>query len=206
MFTSFWGWLSRLFSAPNTYALPVQPKQPAPPPAPPLAVPGSGTVPPGAKRLLAFIAGYEAAGNYNAYYGHAKSTIPLTGWTIAAVQQFQTDILRNGSASSAVGAFQFIKGTLARVCNDLHLGGSVIFSKDTQDLLAFQLLKGRGWNRYLNGFISATEFGNEIAKEWASMPCLSGPKAGRSYYAGDGLNKSLVDTKPFLAAVVDAKK
>ena len=43
------------------------------------------------------------------------------------------------------------------------------------------------------------EFGKRLAQEWASFPVLAGTKGakrtvarGQSYYAGDGLNKSLV--------------
>jgi hypothetical protein len=64
-----------------------------------------------------------------------------------------------------------------------------------------QLLNRRGLKRYLAGAISAEKFANALAREWASLPVVTGPNAGRSFYAGDGLNKSHVSVDAFMAAV-----
>jgi len=65
--------------------------------------------------------------------------------------------------------------------------------------MGFALLKRRGWDRFATGVLSLKGFGNELAKEWASFPVLVDMQGasrrverGQSYYAGDGLNKSLV--------------
>ena len=70
-----------------------------------------------------------------------------------------------------------------------------------QDKLALVLLKRRGLDKYLAGVISADDFANSLAREWASLPLVSGPKKGRSAYAGDGLNKSHVSVDAFMGAV-----
>ena len=56
--------------------------------------------------------------------------------------------------------------------------------------MALALLERRGLSKYKAGKISAEQFGNNLAKEWASFPVVTGSKRGRSYYAGDGLNKA----------------
>ena len=49
--------------------------------------------------------------------------------------------------------------------------------------------------------MSTEDFANNIAKEWASMPVVTGAAKGKSYYGGDGINKSLVSVDAFLDAV-----
>lgn len=57
----------------------------------------------------------------------------------------------------------------------------------------------RGYEALMAGKISRTEFGKRLAQEWASLPglapTLGGSRKvsrGQSFYAGDGLNMSLV--------------
>lgn len=52
---------------------------------------------------------------------------------------------------------------------------------------------------FMAGKISRTEFGKRLAQEWVSLPVLAPTQGGgrkvsrgQSFYAGDGLNKSLV--------------
>lgn len=59
----------------------------------------------------------------------------------------------------------------------------------------------RGLGSYKSGKMSAEAFANNLAKEWAGLPVVSGPKKGRSYYAGDGLNGATVSVAEFMAAV-----
>jgi hypothetical protein len=80
-----------------------------------------------------------------------------------------------------------------------------LFNENNQDRLATQLLYRRGLQDYLDGRISANKFANSLAKEWASLPVVSGPKKGRSYYSGDGLNKSHVSVEAFIGAVQAAR-
>jgi hypothetical protein len=56
-------------------------------------------------------------------------------------------------------------------------------------------------NRYLEGRTTLEQFGNSLAKEWASLPVVAGKKKGRSFYAGDGLNKSLTGVDDALKAI-----
>src|SRR5690606_17255968 len=81
---------------------------------------------------------------------------------------------------------------------ELGLRGAQKLDSNLQDRLGYHLLKRRGYEEFAAGKIGAVEFGKRLAQEWASLPVLTATqgahrklKRGQSYYAGDGLNKSL---------------
>jgi len=101
--------------------------------------------------------------------------------------------------SSAAGGYQIVHKTLQYLKRDLGLRGGQLFSCDLQDRLAYHLLRRRGYDDFISGKISRTEFGKNLAMEWASFPVLAVTKGasqkirrGQSYYAGDALNKAIV--------------
>ena len=105
-----------------------------------------------------------------------------------------------GALSSAAGAYQIIRNTLLDLSVKYKLQAEDIFDADYQDHLGFALLRRRGWDDWVKARMSDTAFGNNLAKEWASFPVLTRTRGqrrtvnrGESYYAGDGLNKALVD-------------
>ncbi|MDQ2634393.1 MAG: hypothetical protein M3Y78_11730 [Pseudomonadota bacterium] len=153
--------------------------------------------------LLNFIGKVESNNNYNAYFRHAGNTDSprLTGLTIRKVRAFQDDLVARGSRSSAAGKYQIIRKTLDGICRNLNLSGNELFDEAMQDLMAIRLLRERGLDKFKAGRIGPETFANNIAMEWASMPVTTGPKAGHSFYDGDGLNKCLVSVADFLAAV-----
>lgn len=172
-------------------------------------------IPASAAFLLQFIYETEtsrkAPGCYLTIYGHNDHLLktPITSMTI-------DQILSNQSAwskafgSSATGAAQFMKATLQGLKAELKLSGSQKFDGDLQDRLAYHLLKRRGYDAFMAGKIDVVEFAKRLAMEWASFPVLENCrgahrmlKRGQSYYAGDGLNKSLV--KPELVEKVLAQ-
>ena len=111
---------------------------------------------------------------------------------------------RSVGGNSAAGAGQIIYPTL----NDLVEKGvadpSERFSIETQRRLHKHLLNQRGLGKYMSGQISALEFGNNLAKEYAALPLLSNvgeKRAGKSYYGGDGKNRALTDVDSFKAAL-----
>jgi hypothetical protein len=172
------------------------------------------TVPAGAAMLLDFIyrtdAGKAPPECYETIFGHRQKHLPtpITKMTIGDLIDAQKNwsskawVKRNwgySTASSAAGAAQFMKATLIDLSKDLHLRGNQLFDADLQDRLAYHLLKRRGYEAFMAGQISRTEFGKRLAMEWASLPVLAATKGGsrtvkrgQSFYAGDGLNKSLV--------------
>jgi muramidase (phage lysozyme) len=162
------------------------------------------SVPAGAALLLAFIYETETSRKppecYDVIYGHNQDKLPkrLTSMTVAEVQKAQTSWTKRFK-SSAAGAAQFMRTTLKGLISELKLSPSQKFDGNLQDRLGFHLLKRRGYDEFMAGKISRTEFGKRLAMEWASFPVLTATKGahrqvkrGQSYYVGDALNKSLV--------------
>jgi hypothetical protein len=162
------------------------------------------TVPAGAALLLDFIreteVGDAGRAGYDAIYGHNQDKLakPLTSMTIDDVIKAQPSWTKR-FGSSAAGGPQFMRNTLLGLKKELGLTGAELLDPDMQDRLSFHLLKGRGYDRFMAGKLSRTAFGKALAQEWASFPVLAATQGsehkvtrGQSYYAGDGLNKSLV--------------
>lgn len=157
-------------------------------------------VPTGAALLLDFIGGIEAPKGYDTIYGNNQGKLPkpLTTMTLGDVIDAQKSWTKRFK-SSASGRYQFMRATLVDLSKELHLSGAQVFTADFQDRLGFHLLKRRGYEAFMAGKISRTEFGKRLAQEWASLPVLASTQGGsrkvsrgQSFYAGDGLNKSLV--------------
>lgn len=185
------------------------------------------TVPAGAALLLDFIyrtdAGKAPPHCYQVIFGNRQKHLPkpITQMTLGDLIDAQKNwsskawVKKNwgyGTASSAAGAAQFMRATLQDLAKELGLKGTQIFSADFQDRLAFHLLKRRGYEDFMAGKISRTEFGKRLAQEWASLPVLSatagahrGLVRGQSYYSGDALNKALV-TPAEVEAILDKVK
>lgn len=152
--------------------------------------------------LLELIADAESNGNYNAYYGHpTNSEIRFTEMTVAEVLNWQSEFVQQGSPSSAVGKYQMLNTTLARVADQLGIERDQKFDQPTQDKLAIALLEIRGSERYVNKELSVEEFAANLAKEWAALPRVIGGNPTSSYYASDGLNKSRVSINEVLGAI-----
>jgi muramidase (phage lysozyme) len=162
--------------------------------------------------LLDFIAEHESEGAarrlqmsaYDVIWGGIKGANrppkPLTQMTIREVLAWQ-DRIDPLYRSEAAGRYQIMEDTLRGLYAEAGMTLDSVFDKAGQDRLAMALLKRRGLDRFLHGYLSVNQFCNELAKEWASLPVVDGPKKGRSHYAGDGLNAAGVDVEPFVAAV-----
>lgn len=171
------------------------------------------SVPPGAALLLALIYKTETGKMppecYDVIYGHNQHKLakPITQMTIGDLVDAQKGFTGRFK-SSASGAAQFMRLTLIDLSKELHLSGTQIFDGNLQDRLAYHLLLRRGYNDFIAGKISRTDFGRRLAQEWASFPVLAPTKGGgrdksgkplnltvnrgASYYAGDPLNKALI--------------
>lgn len=170
-------------------------------------------VPPGAAILLDFIGGIEAPQGYGTIYGNHQGKLPkpLTAMTVDEVIGAGPGWTR-AYGSSAAGRYQFMNATLKGLKKQLGLRGTQLLDANLQDRLAFHLLKGRGYEAFMAGTLPAVTFGKNLAQEWASLPVLAATKGGsrnvargQSYYAGDGLNKSLVTPEAVEAVLVKAK-
>jgi len=156
--------------------------------------------------LLNLIAKAESRGNYNAYFGNASNnSIDFTSMTIAEVLNWQAEYIRKGSPSSAVGRYQILNTTLSGLVARHNISKDQRYDKKTQDELAVKLLERRGSIAYVNKELSRKEFAASIAKEWASLPKVVGDNPEKSYYHGDGLNKSLIQVDDVLDAIEPIK-
>lgn len=132
---------------------------------------------------------------------------PLTQYTLQELLAEQpTWPKKFGVTSGAAGAYQIINRTLKGLVNDLNIPLTNKFSIELQDKFAIELVRRRGWEEFINGKISVTQFGNNLAREWASMPVLSPQKRGsitlkrgQSYYDKVAGNSALVSAITFEA-------
>ncbi|MBC8718176.1 hypothetical protein [Ochrobactrum sp. Marseille-Q0166] len=162
------------------------------------------TVPAGAALLLDFIAqtevGSTGRASYDVIYGHNQGELPkpITAMNLGDLIDAQASFTKRFK-SSASGRYQFMRATLQDLSRELGLRGTQIFDPDLQDRLGYHLLIRRGYNEFIAGKISRTEFGKRLAQEWASFPVLAAVQGahrklqrGETFYAGDKLNKALV--------------
>lgn len=157
--------------------------------------------------LFDLIGDKESGGNYNAFYGKANNQeVDFTKMKVKDVRAWQDRFVRQGSKSSAVGKYQIIRKTMDQLIGDLSLTGDELFDEQLQDKMATKLADKRGYSKWKSGSMSDEKFANNLAKEWASFPVIGGSKHGRSYYAGDGLNKALISPDSVLEALKNDRR
>lgn len=175
------------------------------------------TVPLAAARMLDFVreteVGTDGPSGYNVIYGFNQDKLPkpVTQMTIDEVLGAQASWSKR-FGSSATGGYQFMRATLTDLKRELGLRGTQVLDSDLQDRLGFHLLKRRGYEDFMAGRISRTDFGKRLAMEWASFPVLAATRGahhqldrGQSYYRGDALNKALVKPEE-VEAIIDEMK
>ena len=170
--------------------------------------------------LLNYIQRFESAGAinsqgvksaYDVVYGGIAAAdrppVPLTSMTVSQVLEWQ-DSIDARYPSEAAGAYQVMEDTLRELVTSGQLDPDLLFDEATQDAVAEMLMERRGLSKFLAGTLSAEDFADSLAKEWASFPVLRDQnganrriKRGQSYYAGDGLNKAHADPDEFLAVI-----
>lgn len=148
--------------------------------------------------FLDFIAWPESRGNWNAVWGNVDNNDdpPLTRMTVAQILDWQKD-----RRHSAAGRYQIIRKTLGSLVVEMSLTGTEIYDPDLQDRMATTLLRRRGLNAFFSGQMPAPVFALNVAREWAALPGTVAPFFDRSVYAGDGVNKALIDIDAYLAAI-----
>lgn len=181
-------------------------------------------VPAGAAMLLDFIARLETNRQGQAAYetiiGYrnekpGRLPRPITQMTLEELLAEQKRWVKSLRApSGAAGRYQIIRPTLLSLIAELGVPLSATFSPELQDRFGLALLERRGWSRFVARALPLRDFGNRLAREWASFPVLADQqgahravKRGESYYAGDGINASLAraaDAEAVLAKALDA--
>src|SRR5690606_7201202 len=82
--------------------------------------------------------------------------------------------------SSALGRYQIVRTALRAIRKSLSLADTALFDADMQHRCACYLLGLRGIDRYLAGRLAVDTRVDNMAREWASLPMVSGKGA----YAG----------------------
>jgi hypothetical protein len=134
---------------------------------------------------------------------------PLTSMTVAQVLEWQAEAIRryrqrmqSRAGYSAAGRYQIIRSTLQGLV-DSDWKMTDLFDRDTQDLLALNLLRRRGWDRWIAGRLADAAFADALSMEWASLPF----RTGRSYYDGDlHGNRSLVSRQELMTVLQRIKQ
>lgn len=156
--------------------------------------------------LLDLIGKAESKNNYNAYFGNpANQSVRFTDMSVADVQKWQQDFIKQGNFSSAVGKYQIIDTTLTELIKKLGINKNGKFDQSMQDTLAIALLERRGSEAFINGDLAKEMFAANLAKEWAGLPRIVGGNPADSYYASDGVNKALVKVDDVLNAIGQLK-
>lgn len=181
-------------------------------------------VPRGAAVLLDYIAGLETARKGDARYQTVIAHLNEKGELAKPITDMKLDELLTEQlrwvrslkqASGAAGAYQIIRPTLQGLIKQYSVPLEARFTPDLQDAFGLALLQRRGFDKFMAGTLGLKDFGNELAKEWASLPLLSPVKRkvkgvtrtiprGASYYDGDGINKSLDGAMDFESVLSEA--
>jgi hypothetical protein len=123
---------------------------------------------------------------YNTALAHQKVG-RLTGMT---AQQWLDDAYpKVKGAARVMGAYQFKDSTLRGLIEKGKLDASTVMTPNVQDQMGLELMKGRGWNDFKAGKISAQQFMGNMSQEWASLPDPN--NGGRSHYKNEHLGISL---------------
>lgn len=156
---------------------------------------GSAAVGANLKDLIAYT---ESKGNYNAVFGDTNSKEDLSNVSVDKVLAMQQWARQNGYPSTAIGKYGVIYSTLKSLKAEGVLDGTEPFNKVTQDKIADSLLNRRGLNDFLGGRLTQKAFALRLSQEWAGLPS---PYTGKSFYEGDGLNRSLVQPSAVYSAL-----
>lgn len=178
-----------------------------------LAIPSPSSLKPGSPEelILRFISALEAPKGYDDYFRGVRlpPPRPITQMALGEVMAWQVVAGKRRAgykpASVAVGNYQVITDTLARVADKIGLDRSLPFAPPMQDQIGLHLLYARGFGAFLKGEISLETMGNNLAHEWAALPMLSGPDTGKSAYWRDGVNNALTTPKAFRAILEEAR-
>ena len=153
--------------------------------------------------LIGFAEGTDRKRGYNetlAYGAFTGGDVDIVSMTLQEVDALQTRMLKhpvNSFNSSALGRYQIVRTTLRTIRKTLKLPATALFDADMQDRCACYLLGLRGIDKYLAGRLSENTLINNLAREWASLPMVSGKGA----YAGQNVAVSPEQVRQVLAKV-----
>ena len=142
----------------------------------------------------------ESGNNYGATFrgyldGFSRKNEDITNMSINQVVQYQKDYIAHQrrlgipetQRSAAVGAYQMLFPELAATKTGVPLTAK--FNKKNQDRMADYYLNMAGYQQFIKGKISAKQFNNRLAGQFASLKTTS----GSGVYDKDGINKAYED-------------
>lgn len=135
-------------------------------------------------------AGYDAV----QHGARIKPAKPPTQMTLAEIFDW---IEATPGQPHAIGRYQFIPDTLARVVRQVGAGPHDRFTPAMQDRLADVLLADAGFPDFMAGQLSEQQFMNNLAAIWAGLPTST----GRSKYHGVAGNRATVTLAYFQAEI-----
>ena len=124
---------------------------------------------------------------------HAAKVLPRKRPTQMTLGEIFAWIDATPGQPHAIGRYQFIPKTLARLVTELDLGPEVVFTPAVQDRLSDMLLREAGLYEARQGQIPRREFMNNLAKIWAGLPTST----GKSHYHGYAGNKATMSWAEF---------
>ena len=148
----------------------------------------------------------ESGNDYGAMYsrdqeGFERGDEDITKMTINEVDKLQTDYLNyqtsigreDGDRSAAMGAYQMLEPK--KVAELMGLDPeTTIFDKETQDKMSEYFLNYAGLKEFQAGEITAEQFNNRLAEQFASVKTTD----GKGVYDDDGMNKAKGDVMDIL--------
>lgn len=150
--------------------------------------------------MLAYCEGTLGVSN-NGYDVVVGSKRIIAGWTKdTTIIHGGRDWYDSATESTAAGRYQFLYTTWIGGTKDKP-GPNLPMTKDNQDKRGLELINGRLGNIDKTKLTDKSVFDkalNKMCTTWASIPVTSDitdsqgnvHKAGKSYFAGDGINKS----------------
>lgn len=139
--------------------------------------------------LIGYTEGTDEGDGYNETLAYGKmldgvktkgkgKDVVLTTMSLAEIDKLQSDMLKDPDNakwnSSAIGRYQIVRTTLRDIKRTLSLASAEKFDEEMQDRMACYLLGIRGIDKYLAGRLKEDTLINNLAKEWASLPTVSG--------------------------------
>ena len=140
--------------------------------------------------------GNDYGATFRAYLdGFSRRNEDITNMSINQVVKYQKDYIAHQrrlgipetQRSAAVGAYQMLYPEVAASKTGVPLTAK--FSKENQDRMADYYLNMAGYQQFINGRITAEQFNDRLAGQFASLKTTS----GRGVYDTDGINKAYED-------------
>ena len=150
----------------------------------------------------------ESGNDYSSMYARdrgdfARGQEDITKMTIDEVHDLQTDYLRHQASkgygpdqrSAAMGAYQMME--VKAVAKSMGIDTSkTLFNKETQDRMSDYYLNVAGFQEYKAGKITAEQFNDRLAGQFASLQTSS----GGGVYDNDGMNNAYANVLELIKA------